>query len=139
MFIFWVPQGSANQHGSAISHVGSDHFPRQFRTFEMSEHGVDRVDQVQPRVNKGAVEIKDQQLDGVGIELPIELDHGKTFNRRARRGRRETGFRLLHVKYTSRSRRSMIDFLKRPDGKELEVKKVRAARTTRQQTGITNN
>jgi len=33
----------------------------------------------------------------------------------------------------------MIDFLKRPDGKELEVKKVRAARTTRQQTGITNN
>ena len=41
----------------------------------MSEHGIDGVDQVQPRIDEGAVEIKDKQLDCPSIELAMELDH----------------------------------------------------------------
>ena len=41
--VFFSPQLTAH-HGSAISYVRSDYFTRQFRAFEMSEHGIDGVD-----------------------------------------------------------------------------------------------
>jgi hypothetical protein len=33
------------------------------------------VDEVEARVDQGSVEVEDQQLDLVGIELAVELDH----------------------------------------------------------------
>ena len=41
----------------------------------MSEHSIDGVNQVQPRVDQSAVEIKDKQLDSASVELAMELDH----------------------------------------------------------------
>jgi hypothetical protein len=41
----------------------------------MSQHGIDGVNQVQPRIDKSAVEIKDQELDAVGVELAMKLNH----------------------------------------------------------------
>ena len=41
-----IAQGASDQHGSAISDVGSDHFIRQLRPLEVPEHGIDGMDQV---------------------------------------------------------------------------------------------
>src|SRR5207245_9136275 len=41
----------------------------------MPDHGVHRVNQIQPRINQRAIQIKHQQLDFMRIELAVELDH----------------------------------------------------------------
>ena len=68
-------EGAPHQHGSSISDVGSHYFIGQLGTAKMPEHGVHRVNQVEPGIDQGAIEVEDQQLDRMGIELAVEFDH----------------------------------------------------------------
>ena len=75
LLVFRIAEGAPHQHGSAISDVGSDHFTGQLGPPKMPEHGIDGMNQVEPRINQGAVKVEDQQLDRTGIELAVEFDH----------------------------------------------------------------
>jgi hypothetical protein len=39
------------------------------------QHGIYGVDEVEARVDQGAVEIEDEKLNPMGIELAVEFDH----------------------------------------------------------------
>src|SRR5215469_17992249 len=74
-FVVGTAQRAPHQHGGAIPDVGSDHLAGQFRPVQVAQHGVDRVDEVEARVNKGAVEVEDQELEFGGIEGAVGADH----------------------------------------------------------------
>jgi hypothetical protein len=76
-FIFGVAQGSPDQHWGAIADIRSDYVTRQFRVLEVPEGGIDGMNQVQAGIDQRAIEIKHDQLDLVGIELAVKLDHEK--------------------------------------------------------------
>ena len=70
-----IAQCSLHQHGCTIAYVGRDHFRRKLRPVEVAQHGIYRVHEIKPGIDQSAVEVKDQQLDGLRVELPVELDH----------------------------------------------------------------
>src|SRR5580704_7590643 len=75
LLVLGIAQGPSYQYWSAIPDVGRDNFVRQLGTAKMPQHGVDRVHQIEPRVNQSAIQVKDQQLDRTRIELAVEFDH----------------------------------------------------------------
>ena len=42
----------------------------------MPQRGIDRVNQIQTRIDQGSIEIENYQLEREGIELAIEFDQG---------------------------------------------------------------
>ena len=58
----WLPaECAANQRRSAVPDVAGNHIVGQFGTLHMPQGGIDRVHQVEPRVDQGAVKVEDQQ------------------------------------------------------------------------------
>src|SRR5258707_502253 len=55
LLIFGIPQRAPHQHWRTIAYVGSNQFAGQFGLAEVPEHSIDRVDQVELRVDQGAV------------------------------------------------------------------------------------
>ena len=43
----------------------------------MPQRGIDRVNQIQTRIDQGSIEIENYQLEREGIELAIEFDQGR--------------------------------------------------------------
>ena len=69
-------EGAADQSGCAIADVAGNQLVGEFGASQMPERGIDRVNQVKPRVNERAIEIENEQLDGARFELTVEADHG---------------------------------------------------------------
>src|SRR5262249_15591008 len=62
MLILRVSERASNKHRRAVANIGSHNFSGQFRTLEVSQHGIHRLDQVLPRVDKSSIEIENDQL-----------------------------------------------------------------------------
>src|SRR5437868_13672976 len=79
VLVFGIAQSAPYQYRGAISDIGSDNVSRQLGTAKMAEHSVDRVHQVEPRINQSTVKIEDEQLDLTRVELAIEFNHAADF------------------------------------------------------------
>jgi hypothetical protein len=55
-------QGTADEHGCAVAHVGVDALVLERGLAHVGTSGVDGVRQIQFRIDQGAVEIEDQQV-----------------------------------------------------------------------------
>ena len=75
MLVAGIAERPPDQGGSAVADVGGDAVAGEFGASEVLEHGVDGMDEIEAGVDQGAVEIEDEQLDLVGIEWAVELDH----------------------------------------------------------------
>src|SRR3984957_16454067 len=64
-----------NQDGSAITHIAGDDVIRQLRPFNVAQRCVDGVYEVQTRINEGAVQVKDHQLDRVRVKGATGSNH----------------------------------------------------------------
>ena len=56
-----VAQGAADQRRRSIPDVAGNHIVGQFGTLHMAQRGIDRVHQVETRVDQRTVKIEDQQ------------------------------------------------------------------------------
>ena len=70
-----APKSAADQHGRAVAYVAGNQVFGQFGTPQVPQRGVDRVHQVEAGVDQRAIEVEDEQLDGLGVELAMEADH----------------------------------------------------------------
>src|SRR5579884_3764328 len=75
VFVLGIAKSAPHQHGSAIPDVTADHFKWQFVTTKMSEHGVDGIAEILPRIDKGSIEIKNQQPQFPYGNLTIDLHY----------------------------------------------------------------
>src|SRR5882724_1672932 len=72
-----IAEGAPHQRGSTVPDIRSDDFARQLGPFEMSQHGIDRVNQIKPRIDERPVQIKYEQPNGPNIERTQEANHGQ--------------------------------------------------------------
>jgi hypothetical protein len=70
-----IAQRSPHQRRSAIPDVRRNQVSRQLRLIEIAQHGIDRLNQIHPRVDQRSIEIENQQPHLVGIEMAVELNH----------------------------------------------------------------
>jgi len=70
-----VPQRTLNQDRRTVADVARDQLIRQLGPADVAKRGVDGVHQVEARIDQSAVEIEDDELDGMRIEDAVSLDH----------------------------------------------------------------
>src|SRR5579859_6789318 len=70
-----IAERTAYEHGSAVADIGCDHVAGEFGALHELQHRVDGMNKVKARVDQGAIEIEDQELDGCGVEVAGEADH----------------------------------------------------------------
>ena len=75
IFVFVFAHGPSHQCWSSVAHIACDYVPVQFLATDVAKRGIDGMNQVQPRVDQSAIEIKDEQPQIVGIELSQETNH----------------------------------------------------------------
>src|SRR5579872_4002555 len=73
--VLGIAERTAYEHGSAVADVGSDHVAWEFGALHEPQHRVDGMNEVKARVDQGAIEIEDQELDRCGVEVPSKADH----------------------------------------------------------------
>ena len=61
-----IPQRTADQHPCAIADVCRDDLLRQWLPAKLGQHGVDRVRQIEPRIDQRPVQIEDNQANPAG-------------------------------------------------------------------------
>src|SRR5580765_723574 len=76
--ILRIPQRPPHQHRRPISDIRGNHISRQLRPSAMPKHGINRMNQVQPRIDEGSVQIKNQEPNRAGIKVPVGADHGSS-------------------------------------------------------------
>src|SRR5579862_4363471 len=76
--IGFIAQRALNQNGSAVAYITGDNVIGQLGTSDMAQGGVDRVHQVEARIDQGAVEIENDKLDGVGIKTALLTNHASS-------------------------------------------------------------
>ena len=71
----FAAERTLDQDGRPVAHVAGNHFIRQFRPPNVAKRCIDRVHQVQPRIDQRAVEIEDHKFDQMRIESAQGSDH----------------------------------------------------------------
>ena len=64
-----------DQDRRAIAHVAGDDVVRQLRPLDMAQCGVDRMHQIEARVNQRAVQVEDHESDGVRVKSAARTNH----------------------------------------------------------------
>jgi hypothetical protein len=67
----------AYKQGSAISHVARNNRAGELRAAKMAQGCVYGMNQIQARINQGAIEIKHQQSEALRIKGAQETNHGQ--------------------------------------------------------------
>jgi len=68
-------ESALDQDWCAVADIAGDDVVGEGGTSDVAEGGVDGMHEIEARVDQGAIEVKDDKLDGVGIECSAGLDH----------------------------------------------------------------
>lgn len=72
--VLGIAQGAADQRRCPIADIGGNHIAGKFGPVAMPQHGIDRVNEIEARVDERAIEVKDQQLNRIRGELAMKYD-----------------------------------------------------------------
>jgi len=74
-------EGAADQHDGAVADVAGDHRIGQRLAFKLHQSGVDTVAEVSRRVDQRAIEVKDEQLQGLSGQRTKYANHVSSLNK----------------------------------------------------------
>ncbi len=68
-------ESALDEDWCAVADIAGDDVVGEGGTSDVAEGGVDGMHEIEARVDQGAIEVKDDKLDGGGIECSAGLDH----------------------------------------------------------------
>ena len=68
-------ESALDEDWGAVADVAGDDVVGEGGASDVAKGGVDGMHEVEARVDQGAIEVKDDKLDGAGIECSAGLDH----------------------------------------------------------------
>ena len=75
-FIFGIAQSATYQHGGPVSDVRRNYFAGQCGAMALPKHGIDRMNEIEARINQGSIQVEDDQPHCFWIKRTSKTRHG---------------------------------------------------------------